>query len=350
MTDSIPQNTLLYPYSVTPESTPEADQEKLESKIQQVEDYCDTMDSQKPNEPLKQKIRQKLQKLVDKLENEKTIRRVDKVMFVIGMLRLAVESFLLGRFPCQFYLVYTLVGSVLLISRFCYYRWMHWHYFMLDFCYLANLLTLLYLWVWPQSVWLYSAVYSYSMGPLLIAIPLFHNAFVPHSLDRMTSIFIHIWPSVTLWTLRHSSCEEWPAASVTPSFIDYCLASVSFYVVWFVAYTFIIFYAAIERCEKKQNLTLFKYTMSVNPGFAKLCGMFGETFRKPMFMLSHICTACLPLMATYVTLYSYYLQAFLILLGFLSTLSTSANYFMDIFSKNYDLRMKQLEELGKKLN
>eukprot|EP00359_Climacostomum_virens_P009439 CAMPEP_0204908108 /NCGR_PEP_ID=MMETSP1397-20131031/7116_1 /ASSEMBLY_ACC=CAM_ASM_000891 /TAXON_ID=49980 /ORGANISM="Climacostomum Climacostomum virens, Strain Stock W-24" /LENGTH=336 /DNA_ID=CAMNT_0052077495 /DNA_START=30 /DNA_END=1040 /DNA_ORIENTATION=- len=333
------------PYNEDESST---EDQKLDKKIEKVKQEYDNL-RHESNEPLRKKIQQKLHKLIKKLENEKTIRKVDKIMFVIGMLRLAIESFLLGRAPCQFYLVHTFVGCVLLISRFCYYRWMHWHYFMLDFCYLANILTLCFLWVWPDSVWLYSAIYSYSMGPLLIAVPMFHNAYVPHSMDRMTSIFIHLWPGVTLWTIRYNSCDAWPAATAMPSFYDYSLASVSYYSIWFVCYSFIIFYATFERCEKKQNLTLYKYSMEENPGFANLCGVFGENLRKPMFMISHIATAYLPLMATYVTLYSYWLQGFILLGIFLCSLWTSANYFMDIFSKNYDLRMQQLQQLSKKL-
>lgn len=343
------QASFIYGISSDLETSENSDDGILEQKIVAVTGICNKLEDRKPSEPLKKELRQRLEKLISKLENEKTVRKVDKIMFVIGMLRLAVESFLLGRYPCKFYLVHTFVGLVLLISRFCYYRYKHWHYFMLDFCYLANLLTLLFLWVWPDSVWLFSAIYSYAMGPLLVAIPMFHNAYVPHSIDRMTSIYIHLWPGITLWTLRYSDCIAWPAAKAMPSFSDYAMASVSYYSVWLVAYSFIVFYAATERCEKKQNLTMYKYSMSQNPGFAKMCGMFGERLRKPMFLITHIATALLPLLASYVTLYSYWLQAALLVGMFVCSLQISAHYFMDIFSKNYALRMQQLEQLSKNL-
>lgn len=56
-----------------------------------------------------------------------------------------------------------------------------------DLCYYVNLLTLLYLWIFPSSKILFTVCYTLSHGPLAFAIVLWRNSLVFHS-----KILIHI--------------------------------------------------------------------------------------------------------------------------------------------------------------
>ena len=86
--------------------------------------------------------------------------------------------------------------------RWLYYKQKRHHYFLLDFCYYTNTLLLIYFWSPWQPNWLFPTVFVFSHGPLLFAAVIWRNSIVPHSLDRMTSVFIHISPALTTWGTR----------------------------------------------------------------------------------------------------------------------------------------------------
>ena len=80
------------------------------------------------------------------------------------------------------------------------------------------------------------------MGPLLLAIPIFRNSMVIHSLDKITSVFLHLAPGYTLWGIRNHSCgENWAVARSIPSFYVYLLYPSVLYLVWAIVYYLIIF-------------------------------------------------------------------------------------------------------------
>lgn len=59
----------------------------------------------------------------------------------------------------------------------------HWRLFHLvyDLCYFVNVLTLIYLWIFPSSKILFTVCYTLSHGPLALAIVLWRNSLVFHS-------------------------------------------------------------------------------------------------------------------------------------------------------------------------
>lgn len=112
--------------------------------------------------------------------------------------------------------------------RWVLYRIKKWHYYLLDFCYLANLLLLAHLWIWPHSAMLHKVhsqqshanktpyipaslrevlaamftigpwasskssmmcdvqvTYAFGSGPLAWSIIAFRNSLVFHSLDKV---------------------------------------------------------------------------------------------------------------------------------------------------------------------
>lgn len=104
---------------------------------------------------------------------------------------------------------FVLQKAVTLLSyRWYSYKQLKFHYFLFDFCYFTNFLTLLYIWI-PSCIIseeyrgeLFTTCFSFAMGPLLSAIIFWRNSLVPHSTDKMTSLFIHISPPLTLWGIR----------------------------------------------------------------------------------------------------------------------------------------------------
>jgi hypothetical protein len=77
-----------------------------------------------------------------------------------------------------------------------------WHYFLFDLCYYVTILNLVYFWLLPQSQWLFVACYTLSHGSLASAVITWRNSLVFHDLDKVTSLFIHIYAPFTFTVIR----------------------------------------------------------------------------------------------------------------------------------------------------
>ena len=90
--------------------------------------------------------------------------------------------------------------------------------FLADLCYFVNVMLVLAIWVFPNSRRLLISAYCLSYGNNMWAIAMWRNSRVFHSLDKVTSLFIHIMPPVVLHCLVHLIdpvyCEQrFPAIS-----------------------------------------------------------------------------------------------------------------------------------------
>jgi hypothetical protein len=129
----------------------------------------------------------------------------DKITFTIFTFGLVASGFLAGSYPNYYYIFYSAESVVLLSLRYRFYKKESNHYFFFDFCYFAKLLTFLYLWGPFSDSFrgaLFPIVFGFSHGPLLGSVVLWRNSFVPHSTDKMTNVFVHVSPAVTLWGIR----------------------------------------------------------------------------------------------------------------------------------------------------
>jgi hypothetical protein len=326
-------------------------EKKMERRFSDLMDKKSELHTSNVSEPKKIEIRKNIEKLINKYKSSKLVRTFDKVLFLFGLSRILYEAFLLGRAPCYFPLYYSIVLIIFVLCRFIYYRYMRWHYFLLDFCYWANLMLLVFLWIYPTSEFLFISTYAFSMGPLLIAVPIFRNSMVLHSLEKLTSVYIHIAPGLVMWSIRYNKCDKWPLTESTPSLYNYIKNTAILYLIWAVIYYFIIFKLTLERCNKKKNTTMFGYLLDNKDSiFYKLTGFLGEKYRGVLFMLVHMIFSLVTLLLTYVCLYSEVIHIVLMVLTILKTFWSAATYYMEIFSKNYELRLQNLESIKQSLN
>jgi hypothetical protein len=217
---------------------------------------------------------------------------------------------------------------------------------MLDFCYWANIVLIIFLWVFPNSEFLFTSVFAFSMGPLLLAVPIFRNSMVLHSFEKLTSVFIHLAPGISMYSIRYNDCNCWAVSKITPTIFTYLTNTLILYLLWALVYYIIIFQLTLKRCEKKDNTTLFSYHMeNKNSFFYKFSGMMGEKLRPVLFMSMHLIFSLLTLIITFITLYSKYIQLFFLGITYMSTLWTAATYYIEIFSKNYELKLARLEQI-----
>lgn len=77
--------------------------------------------------------------------------------------------------------------------------------YILDFCYYANLLFIVYLSQLYDPEYrdtLFKVSFMFANGPIIFAIPLYRNSLVFHSLDRMTSVILHISAPLVFYQIR----------------------------------------------------------------------------------------------------------------------------------------------------
>lgn len=80
-------------------------------------------------------------------------------------------------------------------------------------------MCLAYIWIFPKSSKLFLACYCLAHGPLCTAIATWRNSLVFHSVDKVTSLFIHVYPPFVFTTLRHfypNVEETYPALAKVP--------------------------------------------------------------------------------------------------------------------------------------
>jgi hypothetical protein len=123
------------------------------------------------------------------------VRLVDKLSFILGVLLLIANTYILGRYPNDFYYTFhVFVVITLVLYRFWNYKSKGWHYYLFDFCYFANTLILVYLTLLPQNDVLFKVFFVYANGPFGVAIPAFKNSMIFHKIDNLISLTIHIIP------------------------------------------------------------------------------------------------------------------------------------------------------------
>ena len=76
------------------------------------------------------------------------------------------------------------------------------HYFLLEFCAYIHFLNLAYLWSPWKPRGMFPVLFMFSNGPSLWAVYMVNNALVPHSIEKMCSLFTHTSPALLMWTLR----------------------------------------------------------------------------------------------------------------------------------------------------
>ena len=132
------------------------------------------------------------------------IKLADKLLFCAGVTFIPVTEWVMIVHPHRFSYWYTASILLLLSWRAKIFTAKKWHYFLLDFCYFINAMCLAYLALTHRHPCpaLFRVVFSLSNGPLLVAIAVWRNSFVFHSVDRVTTTLVHALPPCLTYCLR----------------------------------------------------------------------------------------------------------------------------------------------------
>lgn len=159
-------------------------------------------------------------KLAVTWQSTKVVRTREKISFFLGVNAVALSALMFGIAPEFVQILPCVWGFVFIIS----YRWIHiaytigalsliplrwytykqkaWHYFLFDLCYYANIICLIYIWLLPSSTTMLIASYCLAHGSLASAVITWRNSLVFHDADKVTSLFIHLYPPFTFTIIR----------------------------------------------------------------------------------------------------------------------------------------------------
>ncbi|RUP46523.1 hypothetical protein BC936DRAFT_146843 [Jimgerdemannia flammicorona] len=219
--------------------------------------------------------------------DQKVVRIRDKVSFVVGVGNACLSPWMAAKYPEWVPHWYTLQALYLIPLRFFIYKSRSWHYFVYDLCYFVNVLTVLWLYVFPSSQWLFISLFCLTHGPIAWAIIAWRNSFVFHSMDKVTSLFIHIFPPFALYTVRWLHPDigarnaQYPALEELET-LDFTRAlqfSFAVYSVWQLLYYIFIVVGRRDKVEKGLRATSYSWLLNDprNQGglFSRVANTFG---------------------------------------------------------------------------
>ncbi|WVQ78433.1 hypothetical protein IAT38_000519 [Cryptococcus sp. DSM 104549] len=308
-------------------------------------------DVEREVERIKLKLAAKVTHLSGTWRSAQVVRTKDKISFLFGVLSLAFTCLMYGMAPEWLPFAYTVQSAFYLPIRIYTYKRKAWHYFFL--CYFVNVLDLLWIWVFPSSSILFIASYLLTLGPLASAIITWRNSLVFHSLDKVTSIFIHIYPPIVLTVIRHvypNAEARYPGLEHVGDYKWYSkiLIAALPYILWQGAYYKFISLDRRSKIESGQRQNSFHYMLNdkrgpigkalqgIRPEHRELWFIFGQLIYSIIFMIPP---------ATLLINSPTASSIFLIIIFAVSAWN-GATFYVEVFGRKFE---RELEKLRKEM-
>ena len=177
--------------------------------------------------------------LRDWVKEAKVVKTVDKFSFVLGVFVLCATEFMVLQYPEHFGTYYVILVSAMMALRYYMYARSRYLYFMIDFCYFANAACFVSVLAMPDSPRLWRLNFAVSNGTLLGALLAWRNSLVFHSLDKVTSIAIHLLPGLLTYVERWSNESKMCPPEDTACSLGFSGALAEplvFYIIWQLLY------------------------------------------------------------------------------------------------------------------
>jgi len=304
----------------------------------------------------------------------RVIRKIDKWSFCAGVGALMTTQYVATSAPEQFWKYYLVCMPMIFLARAAYYRMIRWQYFLYDFCYFANAACFLLHACAPRNVTLFRSIFAFANGPVLVAIPMWRNSLVFHSVDKVQSVFVHAMPCLLTWCGRwyghgddvnRLSAADLDSPNLYEGLRDLMVYPILGYLIWQALYlikTELIDMKKLESdptlmtslrwlagdtksAQNKMALKLMRYV-----GFFGDDEMFDATTVKTKFVFiwiqltyTIVTFMFIPLMYS-----SKMAHTFAMALAFFSCVYNGAVYYIDVFSRKYLERIAMAEEYERK--
>ncbi|TKY88339.1 hypothetical protein EX895_002691 [Sporisorium graminicola] len=308
---------------------------KSKRELQQMDDELKKMRS---------KVSKRIENLQQRWMDAKVVRLRDKVSFVVGVCNLVVSSLVFALRPELVPTLYSLFALYFLPLRVYSYTSKKWHYFLFDFCYFLNVANLLFIWVFPNSEFLFTVCYCAAHGPLAFSVATWRNSLVFHSLEKMTSLFIHLYPPFVFTTMVHfmphdKAVERFPALKNLTTLNGYTSFwfNVTIYLVWQLVYYELIVIRKKSKIETGERINSYS-TMSKGKGpVANLLGKAPPKRREPAFMLLQFVYTIITTLPAPLLLYPSSTASAIFFTGiFVISVWNGASYYVEVFGRRFE--------------
>ncbi|QRV76620.1 membrane protein [Ceratobasidium sp. AG-Ba] len=306
----------------------------------------------------KQKLQDRMSTVQKAWESATVVRTREKVdaglvSFFYGVMMVLASALMFGLAPEWIHVVYSVHVLYFLPTRFYVYKKKHWHYFLFDLCYYAQILCLAYLWVAPGNTTLWVAAYLLAHGSLASAVITWRNSLVFHDLDKVISLFIHIYPPLVFTVIRHfypNVETRFPAAAkvkVLEAGQSLFLNTI-IYLIWQTLYWKFVLVNKRKKIESGQRTTSFSFLLNEQRGvIGKVLGATPPRRREMYFMLGQLLYSILTSLPAVFLLYTSakWSGAFLLLI-FSVSVWNGGGYYIEVFGRKFE---RELESLRKEL-
>lgn len=133
----------------------------------------------------RRRMRDSVERLGAQWNKTATVTLREKFFFICAILNIFISGYLIGAYPEQFYLWYSVQLAYFMPIRFYSYRKRGYHYFLADLCYFVNMMCMLSFFVFPNSKRLFISTYCLAYGNNAVAIAMWRNSMVFHSMDKV---------------------------------------------------------------------------------------------------------------------------------------------------------------------
>lgn len=303
-------------------------------------------------EDLRKRFIRRLDKLDVLFTENFATSNFEKKFYMFALLLIFYAGIVIGKYPNQFHLYYSALFCLLMPIRLYTYWRRQFEFFLADLCYYVNVLTMLFIWVFPYSKHLYTVCFSFTFGTLAFAVITWRNSLVLHSIEKTTSAFIHIFPPAAMFVITHEIDSDFkklrfPGAYKVKSYSVWngVIWTSFYYLLWQANYHYFITIRQKDKIEKGR-MTSFSW---LRKSYAKQpIGKFVNSLPEPF-----------PVVAFMTIQYGYQLSSMLLcpiwmrykkLAGifmmfiFAVAAHNGATYYVDIFGKKLEKEVVKLKE------
>ncbi|XP_019192676.1 PREDICTED: uncharacterized membrane protein C776.05 isoform X1 [Ipomoea nil] len=315
----------------------------------------------------KEKTKQILSEHADKIAKRAEVHEtfLTKVTHLLGVLWFGGFCFLLGARPQDIPYVYCLFYFTFVPLRWIYYRYKKWHYYLLDFCYYANTISIITILFYPKNEKLFMVCFSFAEGPLAWALIVWRCSLVFSSADKIVSVFIHLLPGLVFFTIRwwipeyfgamHPEGNErrasWPYAE-SKSYLWTWLFFVPLisYTLWQILYFLIVDVLRRQRFLRDPEVMtsyreLSKKAQKANNVWWRLSGLLGDQNRLFMYiLLQALFTMATTALAVPIFL-SYELHVVFQILKISAATWNGGNFLVEVMPRQAILKEKKKSEM-----
>lgn len=298
---------------------------------------------------VKEMLHKKKELMEEKMKTPPFLRTSDKLGFTVSISCLLFTQWILLLHPQWMYLWYTCLLIPLLTWRYFSYSKQKYQYFMLDFCYFAQSILLIWMYFLPQQSGLFQIVFAMCNGPLAFGIVMWRNSLVFHEIDKCCSVFIHLFPPLITYCARwfprgndfSSVCSD-PECN-TSSYQMFFLP-LGFYVVWQVLYLLQTEVIDKKKLEKDMEImTTVRYWTYVKPHSALIWVKSKGYQIKPLILLIvlqffYTMVCFLPVIPIY---HSFFLHSIYLMALFFVCVWNGANFYFEVFAETYAKRVRR---------